>query len=251
MPLYKGWYQDIDGQIYTVFGYLNKNSEEMLDISVGPNNAIAPGPADQGQPTHFLPGHHDGVFVVALPKGSTAEITWTLSVRGETITMPSNLGPLYQIDGLIALGGSFPGNTPPVLKFDPDGASAQGPGGLTTTVNTEAQKPVPLDVWVADDGLPPPPDRSKVIRSLQTSYRRGDASDEGVIVTWIQYRGPGTVSFRNATPTVEHGTASTSARFSEPGEYMLRVLVSDGSGFDGCCWTNGYVTVNVRSAGQP
>ena len=251
VPLYQGWYRDTDGQIFVVFGYLNRNSEETLDIPVGPDNAVAPGPADQDQPTHFLPGHHDGVFVVALPKGSTTEVTWTLSIRGETITMPSNLGPLYQIDGLVALGGSFPGNTPPILKFAPDGASVQGPAGLTTTISAQAQKPVPLDVWVADDGLPPRPDRSKVIRSLQRSYRQGDASEESMTVSWSQYRGSGTVSFQSVTPVVEQGTASTSATFSEPGEYVLRALVSDGSGFDGCCWTNGYVKVNVRLADQP
>ena len=48
--------------------------------------------------------------------------------------------------------------------------------------------------------------------------------------------------------------AVTTATFSEPGEYVLRVLAWDDSGNQAavmaggffCCWTNGYVTVQVR-----
>ncbi len=47
---------------------------------------------------------------------------------------------------------------------------------------------------------------------------------------------------------------TTTATFSEPGEYVLRVLAWDDSGSQAavmaggffCCWTNGYVTVQVR-----
>ena len=46
----------------------------------------------------------------------------------------------------------------------------------------------------------------------------------------------------------------TQATFSAPGEYTLRVLAWDESGAQRavmaggffCCWTNGYVTVDVR-----
>ena len=245
VPLYRGWYRGKDMQIYLTFEYLNRNSDERLEIPIGPNNFVAPGLADQGQPTQFLPGHQHGVFVVLLPRGLTTEVTWTLSSRGETFTMPANLGPLYEIEGLIQRGGSFPGNTPPLVQFEANGYAGQGPYGLTTEIDTTTNSPLSLDVWVSDDGLPPKPGGNKVIRSLQRSYRRGDASEEGLTITWSKYRGPGTVSFPDSTPHVERGKASTSATFSEPGEYMLRGLVSDGSGFDGCCWTNAYVKVKV------
>lgn len=247
VPLYRGWYRGKGTQVYLAFEYLNRNSEETLEIPIGPNNAIAPGLADQSQPTHFLPGHQHGVFVVPLPTGLATEITWTLSSRGETFTTPANLDPLYQIEGLINHGGSFPGNTPPFVQFATDGPAAQGPGGLMTAIDTTIESPISLDVWVTDDGLPPPPSGRKVIRSLQRAYRRGGASEEGVTVTWSKYRGPGTVSFLDASPDVEQGKASTSATFNKSGEYMLRALVSDGSGFDGCCWTNAYVKVKVGS----
>ena len=192
VPFYEGWYEDADGRAYASYGYVNLNLEEMLDIPVGPDNAIAPDLADQGQPTHLLPGHQKGVFVVTLPKERSAtEVTWTLSVRGETMSVPSNLGPLYQIEGLITHGGSFPGNTPPVLKFAPDGASGKGPRGLTraTVIETTVQTEVPLDVWVSDDGLPGKLDPF-VVRSAQTARRRRQGrAGPGVSVTWSKYRG--------------------------------------------------------------
>ena len=250
VPLYRGWFKGNDGRIYAAFEYLNRNSAETLDIPIGPDNTMSPGPADQGQPTHFLPGHQHGVFAVPVPDEASTEITWTLRLRGQTLSMPSNLGTLYEIEGVINHGGSFPGNTPPVVRFAPDGPPVQGPAGVTTKRNTTVDQPVPLELWITDDGLPPPPDHSKVIRSLQQSYRRSTGSARGVTVTWTKYRGPGTVSFPDEALTVEQGRASTTATFAEPGEYMLRALISDGSGFEGCCWTNSYVTVKVRATGQ-
>ena len=189
------------------------------------------------------------MFAVPLPAGSI-EITWTLSSRGQTYSMPSNLGPLYEIEGLVDHGGSYPGNTPPVVRFAPDGPAGRGPAGLADEVDATVGQPVLLDVWVTDDGLPPPPNHGKVIRSLQQSYRRGDGSETGLTVAWTRYRGAGTVNFHDAAPPVEQGRAHTTATFDEPGRYVLRALASDGSGFDGCCWTNAYVAVNVRPAGR-
>jgi hypothetical protein len=72
---------------------------------------------------------------------------------------------------------------------------------------------------------------------------------------WSKYRGTGTVTFDDATPAIdERGWAVTNATFSEPGEYVLRVLAWDDSGGQSaimaggffCCWTNGYVTVRVN-----
>ena len=46
------------------------------------------------------------------------------------------------------------------------------------------------------------------------------------------------------------GKATTTATFSEPGDYVLHVLVNDYSGEGGggfqCCWTNGEVKVSVK-----
>src|SRR5215831_12845064 len=52
---YEGWYPNPDGTSTMLVGYFNRNSKEVFDIPVGPNNRIEPGGPDQGQPTHFLP----------------------------------------------------------------------------------------------------------------------------------------------------------------------------------------------------
>ena len=246
VPIYEGWFEAPDGRIHASYGYVNLNSAEALDIPIGEGNVIAPGPADQGQPTHFRPGHQKGVFTVVLPKDrSDTEITWTLSIREHTMGVPSNLGPLYQIEGLVTHGGSFPGNTPPVLRFDPQGASGQGPGGVirATPITTSAQAKTTLEFWMTDDGLPGEVS-PLVVRSLQSGQRQQPRPQTSV--TWSKYRGPGHVSFGDSSPSIDEGHASTSVVFSQPGEYMLRVLVSDGSGLNGCCWTNGYVRARVE-----
>lgn len=246
VPVYEGWFEDATGAVHASYGYVNLNAEEALDIPIGSGNAIAPGPADRGQPTHFLAGHQKGVFTVPLPDGTASEeISWTLSVRGHSMSIPSNLGPLYQIEGLVTNGGPFPGNRPPVLQLREDGASGQGPVGLTLepAIATATGSDTPLDLWISDDGLPGDQD-PLVIRSAQSGQR--NRQSRRMSVTWSKYRGPGAVQFADATPAIEGGAAHTTASFSEPGTYMLRVLATDGSGLNGCCWTNGYVHANVE-----
>ena len=50
--------------------------------------------------------------------------------------------------------------------------------------------------------------------------------------------------------TTVHGKASTTATFSEPGEYILRAVANDWTGEGGrgfqCCWTNAQVKVSVK-----
>ena len=51
VPIFEGWERNPDGTFNMLFGYLNRNYEEELDIPVGPDNNIEPGGPDQGQPT--------------------------------------------------------------------------------------------------------------------------------------------------------------------------------------------------------
>ena len=91
-PVYEGWYVAPDGSVKVLFGYLNKNYEETLDIPVGPNNKIEPGTLDNGQPTHFLPRRQYGVFAVTLPRDQPkTEFTWTLTIRGQSESVPATL----------------------------------------------------------------------------------------------------------------------------------------------------------------
>jgi hypothetical protein len=47
VPVFEGWERNADGTINMVFGYMNRNYEEEVDIPVGPDNMIAPGLVDQ------------------------------------------------------------------------------------------------------------------------------------------------------------------------------------------------------------
>lgn len=241
-PVYEGWYQAEDGTTHASFGYFNRNSEEVVHVPIGPENKVDPGPADQGQPTRFIPGRQHGVFTIVTPKDKPrTEVVWALTVSGRTLAIPANFDQQYVIEPLKETGGNFPGNTPPVLKFEAAGRSTKGPAGMTIARTAMLSKPLPLDVWVTDDGLPPVTERGG-----SSGQRRG------LSVTWSQYRGSGTVTFSNSTPAIEQGKASTAATFSEPGDYTLRVLASDGSGFSAqCCWTNGYVKVTVSAGEKP
>ncbi len=82
-----------------------------------------------------------------------------------------------------------------------------------------------------------------------------------VELVWSKYRGPGTITFDAAKPKLEvakggnvdqdySAKATVSARFSEPGDYVLHLLATDYSGEGGngevCCWTNAYVKVTVK-----
>ena len=72
---------------------------------------------------------------------------------------------------------------------------------------------------------------------------------------WSKYRGSGTVVFDDPVPKIDDaGRADTRVTFREAGVHTLRVLAWDESGGQGavmaggffCCWTNGYVTVDVQ-----
>ena len=78
-PAYEGWEQDPDGSKWFVFGYMNRNWVEEIDLAPGPENSLMPGGPDQGQPTHFLPRRNRFVFRVAVPKNFGAIICWTTS----------------------------------------------------------------------------------------------------------------------------------------------------------------------------
>ena len=66
-PAYEGWEQNDDGSFNLVFGYMNRNWEQVLQIPVGPDNSIDPGGPDHGQPTYFLPRRSRFVFKIRVP----------------------------------------------------------------------------------------------------------------------------------------------------------------------------------------
>lgn len=239
-PVFEGWYPNPDGSISLSFGYFNRNRTEAVEVAVGPDNLMEPGPGNQGQPTRFEPGRHWGVFAVTVPAGSPdLEVFWTLAVRGERFRIPGHQKRNWRIDALEGEAGS--GNTPPVLRFREDGPEGAGPRGVTGDPRTATPgTPFDVTVWVRDDGRP------------STSVVSGGRQAVPVSLTWFKHQGPGDVTF--STPTarvpVTGGPATTSVTIDEPGEYILRVRANDASGVSGaghaqCCWTNGFVKVTV------
>jgi len=243
---YEGWFKNPDGSFSMLFGYFNRNVKEELEIPIGDNNRFEPGPADQGQPTHFLPRRQWGFFTVTVPQNfGTEKLTWTIVINGRATAVPAHLDQRWEISPFSDVGI---GNTPPFISFEEGGPSVQGPQGISTALSTRLVNPVTLNLWVADDAK---------------TFQGGKLPDTPpVTVTWSKYRGPGAVTFSNSKPAVEKaegkwkptpvfsGKATTTATFSEPGEYVLHVVANDWSGDGGggfqCCWTNGQVKVSVK-----
>src|SRR5260370_7902677 len=70
-PAYEGWEENPDGSFNFLFGYMNRNWEEELDVPLGPENSVEPGGPDRGQPTHFLPRPNHLIFTSPVPPPST------------------------------------------------------------------------------------------------------------------------------------------------------------------------------------
>jgi len=173
------------------------------------------------------------VFSVTVPGTWTQndKVVWTLTSHGHTNTAKGWLLPEWELTPQVIsqdLGGGNgygnEANKPPVIVT---GSAAQ-----TITLADSAQ----LSLTVNDDGLPKPPEE-------------GPRRPDGVRVRWVQYRGPGVVTFKNAVSAPSRAypvTTTNSAKFSVPGAYVLRAYASDGAAqatFD--------VNVTVKPSAQP
>ena len=248
---FEGWFAgDKDSRGFLI-GYFNRNTEQELDIPIGPNNRIEPGGPDLGQPTHFLPGRRYGMFAIPVPKNFTPEdkYTWTIFANGQFNTIPLRLNKDYVISPFSEISV---GNTPPSVRFEQDGTVVQGPVAMLANApirKASVSTPLPLTLWITDDMKYP---------SGTGAPRTGNRP--AVTLLWSKYRGPGAVKFDKTNPPAEpsgpaneatgfNGKATTSVTFSEPGDYVLHVTVNDYSGEGGggfqCCWTTSLVKVSV------
>ncbi len=250
-PAYEGWYKNDDGTFTLLIGYFNRNKKEILDIPIGPENKIEPGGPDQGQPTHFEVGRGWGTIAIKVPKDfGDKKLVWTITANGKTVSVPFGVVKGYQIEPFL---DAAMGNKPPTIKFTESGPELQGPPAplsqafpLSGVVN----EPVAIKYWITDDGAEETP----------TAAGGGDAAAAAnprarrprVTTTLTKYRGPGEIKFADSTPTIEKDMVNTTATFSLPGEYIIRVEGNDSSGVGGggfqCCWTTAYLKVNVKAA---
>jgi hypothetical protein len=242
VPVFEGWEHNADGSFNLVFGYMNRNYEEQVDIPVGPNNHLDPAPADQGQPAHFYARRQQFIFKVKVPKDwGKKDLVWTLVSQGRTEKAYASLQPTSELGNLVYQenrGGpgdfSYPEepNAPPSIEMV---------GSATRTI--KPGEPLALTVEVTDDGHPkprarrpaPPPRESEPAPVMP---RRENPITQAVVkldpgvtlgVTWIVYRaGPGEVGFDPMRVKVVDGKATTKATFSQPGSYRLRAYADDG-----------------------
>src|SRR5262249_28525278 len=201
-PVYEGFDINPDGSYNMWFGYMNRNYEEEIDLPIGDDNSFEPG-GDRGQPTHFVTRRHKDVFKVTVPKDfGDKTLVWKLKAHGQPAQVVASLKPVWQIDRLRTTRG---GNSEKI--------SSNLPPEVSVFVSNKTDRMATLTVAAKDDGLP---------------VRRGQPV--GMTVLWSKYRGPGTVSFTESQIKLVDGKATTTATFSEPGEYILQSVVDDGSG---------------------
>ncbi len=250
---FEGWFYNPDGSRSFLVGYYNRNSQQILDIPIGPDNKIEPGGPDMGQPTHFLPGRQWGMFTVPAPKDfkPTDSYVWTIVSNGRSNSIPLRLNPDYVMSPFTEIAV---GNTPPVIRFEQGTAmKVQGPQASVASAPARSATlaaPFPLTVWLTDDlkftsGTSAPPSEARA----------------PVSVSFSKYRGPGAVTFDKVKPALEKlpvgeapnapysGKATTNVKFSEPGDYLVHIIANDysgdGGGGFGCCWSTALLKVSV------
>jgi hypothetical protein len=230
IPIFESWYNEPNGTVSLSFGYINLNSEEELYIPIGPDNNLEPKQFNGAQPTHFdvapkAPARfsrHQSVFTVNIPKDYKGDVVWTLKVKGKPYSSPGRAkSSEYDID---VLDGLTEAPVAPAFKFGGVGQAGRGRNAFMAPITAVAGQPVPLKVAV------------DLLSRPQTT------------ITWYHHQGAGKVTFDpKETVLKASGDAATTATFSAPGEYMLRVtgLESLAALEQHCCYTNGYVKVTV------
>ena len=251
-PAYEGWEQDEAGNRYFLFGYMNRNWEEELDVPAGPDNNFQPGGPDAGQPTHFLPRRNRFVFRVPVPYGfgDDDEMIWTLTTAGVTEQACATLRLDYLVDDLVqaseqgALGAgrsdpAMRANKAPLLRIE---------GNRSRRVRVG--EPLALVAVASDDDVPKSRRRRRR-NPWRPPVQVTVGSATGLRVSWYVYRGDGQARFdppqakvwedtrTGATSTWSPGWITpdappdggwaTEVVFDEPGTYVLRCLASDGA----------------------
>jgi len=248
-PAYEGWEKNADGSFDLVFGYMNRNWEEVLDIPIGPDNTIEPGGPDQRQPTRFYPRRNRFTFRIRVPADfGNKELVWTLTSNGRTERAYGTLKPDYFIDDAVIQAnngaGGAGGGTPELMNNQAPTVMLEG----ESTRTARAGQPLALTAMVTDDGVP------RARRLAPTNPRRpGRITTDtatGLRVSWFVYRGVGPVTFDPpqistwedtrvgrdspwspgwSTPEApKDGRWVTQVVFNVPGTYELQVQAHDG-----------------------
>jgi len=248
-PAFEGWERNPDGSYNFVFGYLNRNYEEQMDIPIGPENSFDGGAPDRGQPTHFYTRRQRFVFRVAVGKDwdKSRRLTWTLINRGKTNQAKGWLSPEWELNQDVISENNGGGileadNKPPTISSGPATETVVLPNLLTVTTTA------------TDDGIPKArPRRNQNPDAVAAAAAAAAANpdtpirqSEGLRIRWVHYRGPGKVTFdpdRTTATFKVPATETTKVRFSAPGTYVIRAIAGDGQ-----LETSRDLTVTVKPA---
>ena len=148
-----------------------------------------------------------------LPEGSTLSLLWT-QVSGPGTTV-------FEAPQSNETVASFSAPGTYVLRLSATDGDLSANSEITIIVHPENMSPI------ANAGT------DQMISLPSTALLNGSASDDGwpfestLSTSWSQIEGPGTTTFENPDATV------TSASFSAPGTYLLRLTATDGELTDG------------------
>ncbi len=268
-PAYEGWRPNPDGTFSFMFGYMNENWLEEPDVPVGENNFFAPGDADRGQPTRFLPRRNRFNFEVVVPADwGDRELVWTLRVNGVERKAYATLKTDYQVDNIVIAsetGSLGAGTSSPESRANvkPD-IEVIGDKIRTARVG----EPLVLRTQVLDDGIPKASRESRISedeamrRMMRPPTRITVGKVNGLFLSWNVYRGEGHVEFDPPLPKPwedtrtsanspwgalwlppelpEDGIIEVTATFDKPGTYVLWARADDGG-----LYNDDYITVEV------
>jgi len=224
--------------------------------------------ADMGQPTHFYPRRNPFLFTIDVPADfGEKEVVWTLESSINKARAYGSLYPDYRIDPQVIsteVGGAFGSlddrlrqNIAPELEVEGDAYRRVRVG-----------EPLALSALATDPDSYPARAGNRLPETPEELYRPPQSivamSGPGLRFAWSVYRGPeravefAPTQMKTYTDTrvyanspwsppfhipepPENNRWQSTVTFSEPGEYVLRGIASDGSLFT---YRNINVTVN-------
>ena len=243
---FEGWYYNADGSRMWLLGYLNRNFGQALDVPIGPNNRIEPGGPTWGAdafPARSKLGHVHRSDPEGLQGNRHVHLD-DCRQRAEHDDSPAREARLRR--------------QPVQRRGGQEHATGDSPvrAGRADDSGTDCDR---------RQGDRPHRDRRCAARTAAVGDRRRQIPRAGTTRRCAtrrrqcgspgrRYRGPGTVTFDKPKPEFEKlpagelpfsGKATTSAKFSEAGDYVLHVtandLSGDGGGGEVCCWTTAMI----------
>jgi hypothetical protein len=221
-----------------------------------------------------------GTFGIVVPADFEGDVWWTLTTNGYTTRVPGRIHTERQ--GLIGFEAAYElsvtpqaeGSLRPSIRFAENGPETIGVVGIEAPqrLSTTVGRPVEVRFWAFDRG-------ERDLREVNMTLWKhqgpvgGTISFESLVETPPAPEGqapaagggrggrgggarpmvPGPVTMGQIVRIPMTGPAANQGRFrasfDTPGEYMIRIRIDNFGGDSApgnmCCWTNGYVRVNV------